>query len=327
MKATVCVLAMLAHAAWCLSAYAQKGALIYPTKPIRLIVPYPPGAGTDFTARAVGEKITEALGQQVVIDSRPGAAATLGHALVAKAPPDGYTLLLATAGGMVSAPALGLKISYDPLKDFALVGLATYVPYSLVSYGGLPPNNMREFIAYVKERPGKLNFGSSGTGTPNHVGGVLLFKMTGIDMLHVPYKGGGPALVELVAGQVHAIFSSLPTVLPHIATGRLKVMGVGFSRRLKSAPEIPTIAETVPGFINTGWWGIAAPQGTPLAIVQKLNAVVNKGMQSPDVIRHFINNGLEPATSTPAALQELIATELQVWRKVIKDAQISVNAL
>jgi tripartite-type tricarboxylate transporter receptor subunit TctC len=299
----------------------------YPTKPIRMIVPYPPGAGTDFTARALGEKITEALGQQVVIDSRPGAAATLGHGLVAKAPPDGYTLLLATTGGMVSAPALGVKITYDPLKDFAPIGLATYVPYSLVAFGGLPPNNMREFIAHAKAAPGKVNFGSSGTGTPNHLGGELLMKMTGISMLHVPYKGGGPVLTDLIAGQMHVAFLSLPAVLPHTATGRLKVLGVGFTRRLKSAPDIATIAETVPGFNNTGWWGLVAPLGTPQPIIQKLNAVMTKALATPAFIQYFVNNALEPAGSTPAEFQALIATELQMWRKLIKDANISANAL
>jgi len=263
----------------------------------------------------------------VVIDSRPGAGATLGHGLVAKATPDGYTLLLATTGGMVSGPALGVRLTYDPLKDFATIGIATYVPYSLVTFGGLPPNNMREFIAFAKTQPGKLNFGSSGTGTPNHVGGVLLMKMTGIDMLHVPYKGGGPMLTDLIAGQMHVAVTSLPTVLPHVPTGRLKVLGVGFTRRIKSAPDIPTIAETVPGYNNTGWWGLVAPLGTPRPIVQKLNAVMNKGMQSPAVVKHFVSNGLEPATSTPEAFQELIAAELQMWRKLIKDANISVNGL
>ena len=297
----------------------------YPTKPIRLIVPYPPGAGTDFTARALGERITEALGQQVVIDSRPGAAATLGHGIVAKSPPDGYTLLLATTGGMVSAPALGFPIVYDPVKDFAPIGLATFVPYSFVAFGGLPANTMREFIAYAKAQPGKINFGSSGTGTPNHMGGVFLMKMTGIDMLHVPYKGGGPMLTDLIAGQMHVSFVSLPGVLPHVPTGRLKVLGVGYPRRLRSAPDFPTIAETVPGYSNTGWWGLAAPLGTPQAIVQKLNAAMNKGLQSPAMIQHFVSNGLEPTTSTPDAMRDIIASELQLWRKMIKDAGINVK--
>lgn len=299
----------------------------YPIKPIRLIVPYPPGAGTDFTARALGERITEALGQQVVIDSRPGAAATLGHGLVAKSPPDGYTLLLATTGGMVSAPALGLPINYDPLKDFAPIGMTTFVPYSLVAHGGFPPNNMREFIAYAKERPGKINFGSSGTGTPNHMGGVFLMKMTGIDMLHVPYKGGGPVLTDLIAGQMHVCFISLTSVMPHVPTGRLKVLGVGYSRRLKSAPDFPTIAETVPGFSNTGWWGLVAPQGTPRPIIDKLNAVANKGMQTPAMIQHFVNNGLEPTSSTPEGMRDLIASELALWRKMVKEANVSVKSM
>jgi tripartite-type tricarboxylate transporter receptor subunit TctC len=305
-------------------AFAQTS---YPTKPIRLIVPYPPGAGTDFTARALGERITEALGQQVVIDSRPGAAATLGHGLVAKAAPDGYTLLLATTGGMVSAPALGLPVNYDPVKDFTPIGMATYVPYSFVSFGGFPPNNMREFIAFAKAQPGKINFGSSGTGTPNHMGGVFLMKMTGIDMLHVPYKGGGPVLTDLIAGQMHVCFISLPSVMPHVATGRLKVLGVGYTRRLKSAPDIPTIAETVPGFNNTGWWGLVAPLGTPQAIVQKLNAVVVKSMQSPAMIQHFVSNGLEPTSSTPEGMREIIASELQLWRKMVKEAGISMKSM
>ncbi len=299
----------------------------YPTKPIRLIVPYPPGAGTDFTARALGERITEALGQQVVVDSRPGAAATLGHGLVAKSPPDGYTLLLATTGGMVSAPALGLPIIYDPLKDFVPIGLTTFVPYSLVAHGGFPPNNMRDFIAYAKERPGKINFGSSGTGTPNHMGGVFLMKMTGIDMLHVPYKGGGPVLTDLIAGQMHVCFISLTSVMPHVPSGRLKVLGVGYARRLKSAPDIPTIAETVPGFSNTGWWGLVAPQGTPRPIIDRLNAVANKGMQTPAMIQHFINNGLEPTASTPEGMRDLIASELQLWRKMVKDANVNVKSM
>ena len=305
-----------------MTAHAQ-----YPTKPIRLIVPYPPGAGTDFTARALGERITEALGQQVVIDSRPGAAATVGHGLVAKAAPDGYTLLLATTGGMVSAPALGFPIVYDPLKDFAYIGLTTFVPYSFVAHGGFPSNNMREFIAYAKTQPGKINFGSSGTGTPNHMGGVFLMKMTGIDMLHVPYKGGGPMLTDLIAGQMHVSFISLTSVLPHVPTGRLKILGTGYTRRLRSAPDVPTIAETVPGFSNTGWWGVAAPLGTPQPIVQKLNAVMNKGMQTPAMIQHFVSNGLEPTTSTPEGMRDIIAAELQLWRKMIKEAGINVKAM
>lgn len=312
--------------AWVLAgsavAYAQTPAA-YPSKPIRLILPYPPGAGADTTARALGESITEALGQQVVIDSRPGAGATVGHALAAKAPPDGYTLLVATSGGMTYAPALGMKLSYDPAKDFAPIGLAHYVPYTLVTFGGLPPNTMREFIAYAKAQPGRLNLGSPGNGTPNHVGGVLLMKLAGISMVHVPYRGGSPLLTDLIAGQMHVAFISLLTVQPHVATGRLKLLGVGSARRLAGAPDLPTVAETVPGFNNAGWRGLVAPQITPQAIVRALNAAINKGLQKPAVIQHFVNGGLEPATSTPAGLQALIDSELQLWRRVIRDADLS----
>ena len=322
----------LRHAAWVLLlgshaiAYAQT-APAYPSKPIRLILPYPPGAGADSTARVLADIITESLGQQVVVDSRPGAGATVGHALAAKAVPDGYTLLVATSGGMTYAPALGMKLSYDPAKDFAPIGLAHYVPYTMVTFGGLPPNNVREFIAYAKTQPGKLNLGSPGNGTPNHVGGVLLMKLAGINLVHVPYRGGSPLLTDLIAGQMHVAFLSLNTVQPHVTTGRLKVLGVGYSRRLTGAPDLPTVAETVPGFNNAGWRGLVAPLGTPQPIVQKLNAVINKGLQKPAAIQQFISGGLEPATSTPAGLQQLIDSELKLWSKLIKDANISGTAM
>ena len=298
----------------------------YPNRPIRFIVPYPPGAGTDFTAREIGQRLAEALGQQVVVDNRPGAGATLGHGLAAKAAPDGYTILLATTGGMVSGPALGVKISYGPLKDFAPIGIAVYVPYSLVVNGSIPANNVREFIDYAKTMPGKLNFATPGTGTPNHLGGVLLMRLTGIDMLHVPYKGGGPLLTDLLAGQMHVTFASLPQVLPHARTSRLKVLGVGHSTRLRAAPEIPTIAETVPGFSNPAWWGVVAPAGTPKAIVERLNVVLNKIMETPEVIQRFQVNGLETGTSTPQGFGDIIRADLQTWSKLIKDANISVDS-
>ncbi len=299
----------------------------YPTKPIRLILPYPPGAGADSTARIMGESITEALGQQVVVDSRPGAGATVGHALAAKAPPDGYTLLVATSGGMTFAPAFGMKLGYDPLKDFEPIGLATLVPYALVTFGGLPPNNLREFLVYAKSRAGKLNIGSPGNSTPNHVGAVLLMKLAGIDMVHVPYRGGSALLTDLIAGQMHAAFISLPTVQPHVATARLKILGVGYTRRLTGAPHLPTLAETVPGFNNTGWRGLMAPVGTPQPIVQKLNAAINKGLRAPAAVQMFISSGLEAATSTPAGMRELIAAELAAWTKLVREAKLDVGAL
>ncbi len=297
----------------------------YPSRPIRFIVPYPPGAGTDFTAREIGARLTEVFGQQVVIDNRPGAGATLGHGLAARAAPDGYTLLLATTGGMVSSPALGAKLPYDPLKDFAPVGIAIYVPYSFVIVSSIPANTMREFIEYAKTKPGKLNFGTPGVGTPNHLGGVMLMRLTGIDMVHIPYKGGGPVITDLLAGQIQTTFASLPQVLPHVRTGRLRVLGVGHATRLRAAPDIPTIAEAVPGFSNPAWWGVVAPAGTPKAIVAKVNGALNRILEKPDVIERFEANGLEPGTSTPDGFGDIIRNDLQTWKKLIKEANITVE--
>jgi tripartite-type tricarboxylate transporter receptor subunit TctC len=300
----------------------------YPNKPIRIIVPYPPGSAPDFTAREVGQMYAKALGQSVVIDTRPGTAATLGHAIAAKSQPDGYTLLLGTTGGLVSGPALvGNKIPYDPLKDFAFIGLATYVPYSLVVTGSLPARNVKELIDLAKASPGKLNVASPGVGTPNHLGAAQLMTMTGIEMVHVPYKGGSLAITDLLAGNVQVLVTALQLVLPHHQTGKLRILGVGHTQRLKAYPDIPTIAETVPGYYNTGWWGIVAPAGTPKAIVDKLNAIMVPGLAQPEVIQRFEKNGLEIASSTPQGLRDLIVSDLAMWKKIIKDAKISVDVL
>jgi tripartite-type tricarboxylate transporter receptor subunit TctC len=300
----------------------------YPNRPIRLIVPYPPGAGTDFTGREVGAMFSAALGQPVVIDNRGGAAATIGHALGAKAPPDGYTLLLGTTGGLVSGPALmGSKMPYDSPKDFATIGLATYVPYALVVTGSLPVNNVKDLIALARASPRKLNFASPGVGTPNHLGGAQLSTLTGIELVHVPYKGSSIAIIDLLAGNVQVMVTGLLTLLPHHQTGRLKILGVGHQERLKAYPEFPTVAETVPGYYNTGWWGIAAPAGTPKTIVDRLNAIMNKGLATPEVAQRFEKVGLQVATSTPRGFHDLILSDQEMWRKLIKDAKISVEVL
>ena len=300
----------------------------YPHKPIRLIVPYPPGAGTDFTAREIGQQYSKVLGQPVVIDNRPGAAATVGHALAAKSPPDGYTLLLGTTGGLVSGPALlGSKIPYDPLKDFTTIGLATYVPYALVVTASLPAKNVKELIDLARASPRKLNFASPGVGTPNHLGGAQLMTLTGIAFVHVPYKGSSIAIVDLLAGNVQLMITGLLTLLPHHQAGRLRILGVGHPQRLKTYPDIPTIAETVPGYYNTGWWGIVAPAGTPKEIVDRLNGIMNKALATPEVLQRFEKNGLEVATTTPQGFHDMIVTDLRMWKKLIKDAKISVDVL
>ncbi|HET7158523.1 MAG TPA: tripartite tricarboxylate transporter substrate binding protein [Burkholderiales bacterium] len=300
----------------------------YPNRPIRLIVPYPPGAGTDFTGREMGAQFSKALGQPVVIDNRAGAAATLGHGLVAKAPPDGYTLLLATTGGMVSGPALlGNKIPYDPLKDFATIGLATYVPYAVAVTAGLSAKNMKELIDLARASPRKLNVATPGVGTPNHLGATQLMTLTGIEIVHVPYKGSSLAMTDVLSGNVQMIVTGLLQLLPLDRAGRLRILGVGHNQRLKTYPEIPTIAETIPGYYNTGWWGIAAPAGTSSATVTRLNDIMNKALATPEVLQRFEKNGLEVATTTPKGFHELIQSDLLMWKKLIKQANISVDVL
>ena len=300
----------------------------YPDRPIRLIVPYPPGAGTDFTGREVGAQFSKALGQPVVIDNRGGAAATIGHALAAKSPPDGYTLLLGTTGGLVSGPALmGSKIPYDSPQDFATIGLATYVPYAIAVTASLPANNVKELIDLARASPRKLNVASPGVGTPNHLGAAQLMTLTGIELVHVPYKGTSLAMIDLLSGNVQIIVTGLLQLLPLHQTGRLRILGVGHPQRIKAYPDIPTVAETVPGYYNTGWWGIVAPAGTPPAIVNRLNAIMNKALATPEVLQRFEKNGLEVATSTPQGFRDLIVSDIAMWKKLIKDAKISVDVL
>ena len=224
----------------------------YPNRPLRLIVPYPPGGSTDPTARAYGSWISDKWGVSIVVDNRPGAGSTIGHALGAKATPDGYTLLLGTSGGLVVSPAFGTRLAYDSVKDFAPIGVGVYVPFLLVVHPGVAAKNTQELIDLAKAQPGKINFGSPGTGTPNHLGMELLKAMTGAEFTHVPYKGGGPATIDLVAGRIQAIFGSIPQWQPHLATGRVRAVGIGHPTRVKSMPEVQAIAEILHGFINSG---------------------------------------------------------------------------
>ena len=305
-----------------LIATVHAAEMAYPTKPIRVIVPYPPGGSTDPTARAFGSWLSDKFGVPVVIDNRPGAGATIGHAMGAKAPPDGYTLLLGTSAGLVVSPAFGTKLTYDPTRDFAPIGLGVYVPFLLVVHPSVAAKNTKELVELAKAQPGKINFGSPGSGTPNHLGMELLKAMTGADFLHVPYKGGGPATVDLVAGRIQAIFGSIPQWQPHLATGKVRAIGIGHPKRVKSMPEVPAIAETLPGFNNTSWYGLLGPAGTPATVVNKVNGEMIKAVANAEFSRHLESIGLEPASSTPREMGDLIRTELARWTKVIRAAGI-----
>jgi len=326
---------MFAHSRWTIAAVALVlfGAVAatcaaeipYPTKPIRIIVPYPPGGSTDPTARAFGAWLSDKFGVPVVIDNRPGAGSTIGHGLGAKATPDGYTLLLGTSGGLVVSPAFGTKVPYDPIKDFAPVGLGVYVPFLLVVHTAVPAKNVRELIDLAKAQPGTINFGSPGTGTPNHLGIELLKAMTGAQFVHVPYKGGGPATVDLVAGRIQAIFGSIPQWQPHLSAGRVRAIGIGHPSRVRSMPDVPAIAETLPGFNNTTWYGLLAPAGTPVPIIDKVNAEMKRANANAEFSKHLQSIGMEPASSTPKEMGDMIRTELARWTRVIRDAGIQTN--
>ena len=299
--------------------------IAYPTKPIRIIVPYPPGGSTDPTARAYGNWLSEKFGVSIVIDNRAGAGSTIGHALGAAATPDGYTLLLGTSAGLVVSPALGTKVQYDPIKDFAPVGLAVYTPFLLVVHPSVPAKTTTEFIDLAKAQPGRINFGSPGTGTPNHLGIELLAALTGAKFTHVPYKGGGPVTVDLLAGRMQAVFGSVPQWQPHMATGKARPIAIGHPTRLAQLPDVPAVAETIPGFNNTSWYALFAPTGTPTAIVNKLNAEMKRAVANADFSKSVEAMGLVPASSTPQELGTLVKSELARWTRVIRDAGIRVD--
>lgn len=300
--------------------------IAYPNRPIRLIVPYPPGGSTDPTARALGAWFSDKFGVPVVVDNRPGAGATIGHGLGAKATPDGYTLLLGTSGGLVTNPAFGTRIPYDPLKDYAPIGLVVNVPFLLVVHPSVPAKNPRELIDLAKAQPGKINFASPGVGTPNHLGMELLKAMTGAELVHVPYKGGGPAMIDLVGGRTQALFGGLPYCQPQLTAGKIRAIATGHPERLRSMPELPAIAELLPGFNNTTWYGILAPAGTHAAIVNKLNAEIKRAMANAEFSKHLESMGMEPIPSTPKELHDRIRSELARWTKVIRDAGIQGQA-
>lgn len=295
----------------------------YPARPIRLIIPYPPGGPTDFVGRTVSGKLSEAFGQQVVVDNRAGAAAIIGHDMGAKATPDGYTLLFGTGGGLVIAPLLHPKPPYQADKDFSAVSMLVVSPQIIVAHPSVPANNLKEFIAAAKAKPGAYNFASVGIGSPNHLGGELLKVSTGIDIVHVPYKGTAPAMTELMAGQTHIMFTSMPVVLGHVKAGRLKILATGGPKRSPVIADVEAVAETIPGFEVVTWYGILGPAKMPAPIVNKLNAEIVRIIAMPDVRKRFSDQGLEPRATTPDEFLAYIRNEVAKWRKVAERAGAS----
>ncbi|MCX7136430.1 MAG: tripartite tricarboxylate transporter substrate binding protein [Proteobacteria bacterium] len=318
--ATTCLLtAMLIMA-------SATPAQTYPIRPIRWVVTYPPGGPTDVVARAIGAKLTEAWGQQIVIDNRAGAGGVIGTDIAAKAVPDGYTLLFGTSAGLTINPALNSKLPYDAVKDFAPVSLLVLNPQILVVHPAVPVNSVKELVALAKARPGQLNYASVGIGSPNHMGMELLKALTGIDIVHVPYKGTGPAITDLLGGQVQVMFNSMPSVIPLVASGKLKGLAVGSVQRSPAVPDIPTVAEAgVPGFENVTWYGMFAPAKTPHDIIVKLNKQVVQILASPEMAQRLASQGAEPRSSTPEELTKFMRVESERWKKVIKTAGIKVE--
>lgn len=298
----------------------------YPVRPVRLVITYPPGGTTDFVGRPLAQKLGEVLGQTFVVDNRGGAGGALGTMIVAQAPADGYTLLLGTSAGMVINPLLNPKLPYDPFRDFSAVSRTNINPQALVANAALPANSVKELIAYARANPGKLNVASSGVGTPNHLGAEMLKYLAKVDMVHVAYKGGGPAMTDLIAGQVQLQFSSIPTVLQHVKAGRVKMLAIGSAKRSPALPDVPTIAEAgVPGYEYTTWYGVFGPRGLQKPIVSQLNTAVAKVLASPEVSQRLMTSGAEPSPSSPEELTRYMREESARWAKVIKAAGIKAE--
>jgi tripartite-type tricarboxylate transporter receptor subunit TctC len=298
----------------------------YPNRTIRLVVPFPAAGTTDILARAVAQKLTEALGQAVVVDNRPGAAGNIGSDLVAKSAPDGYTLLMGTVGTHAINPSLYSKMPYDHVKDFAPVVLVAGVPNVLVVNPALPVNSVSDLIKLAKDKPGQINFASSGSGTSIHLSGELFKTMAGVDMTHVPYKGSSPALTDLIGGQVQIMFDNLPSALPQIKSGRLRAIAVTSLKRAPVLPDIPTINESgLPGFEASSWFGVLAPAGTPATVVARINAEVNKWLQSADAREKLLGQGAEAAGGSPERFANHIRAESEKWAKVVKASGAKVD--
>jgi len=296
---------------------------VYPSRPVRFVVPFPPGGGTDLLARAVAARLSESLGRQVVVDNRAGAAGNIGTDVVAKAPPDGHTMLLAYIGPVAVSPSLNRQLPYDPVKDFDPVCLMATIPLVMVVHPSLPAKSVKQVIALAKAKPGEMTYGSAGNGSAQQLAGELFKLLTHTRIIDVPYKGGAPATTDLIGGQINLLFTGALGVFPHVQAGRLRALAVTSTKRLTSAPHLPTVAEAgVPGFEVVSWNGVLVPAGTPKAVVSRLNADIVKALKLPDVAERLNSQGLEIVASTPEEFGRFIAAEIAKWSKVVHAAGI-----
>jgi tripartite-type tricarboxylate transporter receptor subunit TctC len=313
--------AFLLSCALCVPAHAQSD---YPTRPIRFLVPLVPGGAADILARALGQKLTERLNQPVVIDNRPGAGQTLATEIAAKSAPDGYTILIAASAHTIN-PSLW-KLRYDSNRDFSAIGMIAMVPNVLVIHPSVAGRSVKEFVASARAQPGNLTFGSSGTGSASHLSGELFRMSTGVQFTHIPYKGQGQVMIDMLGGHIKMAFPSIPASIQHIKSGKLIALGVTTKRRSSALPDLPTIDEAgVQGFEVSGWYGILGPAGIPKAIVAKLNGELTRILQEPSVRDMLSREGADPRTSTPEEFAGVIAADIVKWAKVVKAAGIKVE--
>ena len=309
----------------CVAAFALITALTvaaqaYPNKPIRLVVPFPPGGAVDFYARVVQPALSEALGQSIVIDNKAGASGMVGAAIVAQSPPDGYTLLLGNIASLAINVGIYDKMPYDPRRDFTHIVRTVDVNYVLVTHPGVPVKTVAELIGHAKANPGKLSYGSAGSGSLPHLGTELLKAQAGIDMVHVPYKGGGPMVTDALGGQIQVVLGDQANLMPHVQTGKLRALAVATTKRSANAPDIPTIGESgLAGYDATAWQGLVGPPGLPADVVRKLNEAFNKVMATPAVRDKLLGGGLEPIGGTPQQFGRFIDAEITKWTKIAKD--------
>jgi tripartite-type tricarboxylate transporter receptor subunit TctC len=297
----------------------------YPIKAVRLIVPFAPGGGTDIIARLIAQDLGQAWGQSIVVDNRGGSGGIVGTELAARALPDGYTMMLCSLA-FAYAPALYRKLPYDTEKDFAPISLVATQPFVYVVLPSLAATSMKELIALAKAKPGELRYGSGGSGGSSHLGTELLRVMTGIDLVHVPYKGTGPALTAMLAGEIHVQLIGISSVVPHMKSGRMRALAVSGPKRSSAAPELPTVAESgVPGYAFDVWYGMLFPGATPWPIVSKTSADLNRALKSPSLVQRFAAVGLEPAGTTAEEFAAMIRSETAQWRKVVETAKIRVE--